>query len=60
MQATIQIRPKNPSSKWVALDINNKIVAEGAKPEAVSEKAKKVTDVFFLVFIPKKGVNYIL
>lgn len=58
MPATIQIKPKNPNSRWVALDINNKIISEGNKPETVEAKAKKITDVFFLMFVPKEGVRY--
>lgn len=59
MNAIIQIRPKNANSRWVALDINNKIISEGIKPETVRAKAEKISDVFFLVFVPKPGAKYI-
>lgn len=60
MEATIQIKPKNPNTTWVALDINNKIVCEGIDPEFVRSEAKKKRDVFFLMYIPKKNTTYFL
>lgn len=58
MEATIQIQPKNPDTTWVALDIKNNIIAEGTSPEVVEEAAKKESDVYFLMFVPKEGVTY--
>jgi hypothetical protein len=60
MEATIQIRPKKRTSRWVALDANNKIIAEGLKPETVEATAKKKTTVFFLMYVPKKDTTYFL
>lgn len=60
MKNVISIKPKSTHSRWVALDINNKIISEGLKPESVQAKAKKKTDVFFLLFVPKVGEKYIL
>jgi hypothetical protein len=57
--ATIKIVPKNPASKWVALDAMNKIIAEGLTPDDVRKEAEKKTSVFFLMFIsPKGAINY--
>jgi len=58
--ATIQIKPKNPLTTWVALDIDNKIICEGTKPELVQREAKKKTNVFFMMYIPKKNTTYFL
>lgn len=60
MEETIQIKPKNSESRWVALDVNNNIISEGVQPEKVREDAKKISDVYFLLFIPEKGVTYFL
>lgn len=59
MNSTIKLKPKSIHTRWVALDINNKIIAEGVKPETVREKAEKITDVFFLMYVPKEGEKYI-
>lgn len=56
---TITIVPKNPASKWVALDAMNKIVAEGLTPDDVRKQAEKKESVFFLMYIPDEGaINY--
>lgn len=59
MEATIQIKPRNPNSRWVALDINNKIISEGLKPEDVQTAAKKTHSVFFLMYVPKKNTIFV-
>jgi hypothetical protein len=59
MEETILIETKNPASRWVAVDINNKVISEGETAEAVEESAKKITEVFFLMFVPQDGVRYI-
>jgi len=56
----IELKPKNPHSRWVALDARNQIIAEGKNPEAVERKAIQLTDVYFLMYLPKKGLIYFL
>jgi|KBSMisStaDraftv2_1062788.scaffolds.fasta_scaffold3276522_1 hypothetical protein len=56
---TITITPKNPEAKWVAIDQSNKIISEGQNPNEVIDAAKKITDNFTIMFVPKKGNTYI-
>ncbi len=56
---TITITPKNPDSKWVAIDSDNKIIAEGIEAGEVIEKAKESKVEFTLLFIPQKGNTYL-
>ena len=56
---SIEVSPKNPDSKWVTIDSNNKIISEGKTPEKTVEEAKKVSDDFFLMFVPQEGHSYI-
>lgn len=56
---TITISPNDSKTKWVALDLNNKIIAEGEDPNVVIDSAKKVTDNFTIMFVPIKGNTYI-
>ena len=58
METTVQIITKDPKSRWVALDINNNVISEGETAEKVEESAKIITEVFFLMFVPKDGVRY--
>lgn len=55
------IIPKNPDSRWVALDMfdGNKIIAEGKEPSNVTEEAKKIGKQFMLMFVPIQGETYI-
>lgn len=55
---TIDIKTKTKESCWVALDINNNVICEGKTPEEVEEEAKKKTEVFFLMFVPKEGIYF--
>lgn len=50
---------KDSDSRWVALDLNNNLISEGKTPEEANDKAKKLVEVFSLMFVPKKGVTYI-
>ena len=59
-EAKVKIRPKNPASRWVALDVNNKIIGEGRTPDDAKREAKKIAEVFFLMHVPEKGVTYFL
>jgi hypothetical protein len=56
---TITITPKNPESRWVALDENDNIISEGKTPEEVIKEAKKKSADYFLMFIPEEGNTYI-
>lgn len=56
---TFTITPKNPESKWVALDQDNNIIAEGKEPGDVIEEAKKTGVEFTLMFVPQKGNTYL-
>ena len=58
--STIKVRTRKPGSRWVAINDQNKVISEGRTPESVAKKAKRVTDNFFLVFVPKPGASYIL
>ena len=53
------VNPKSHDSCWVALDIDSKLISEGKTPEEATDKAKRITDIFFLMFVPKQGVSYI-
>ena len=56
-----KISPQKPTSRWVAVSENNTIVSEGVKPETVIKKAKKTgSSNFYLAFVPKKDITYIL
>ena len=56
---TIAIKPKNPDTQWVTLDESNNIISEGKTPDEAIELAKKKTDNFTVLFVPKKGSTYI-
>lgn len=56
---SIKVSPKNPDSKWVTIDSDNKIISEGKTANKTVEEAKKVSDEFFLMFVPQEGQSYI-
>ncbi len=56
---TITITPKNPDSKWVAIDENNNVIAEGIEASEVIKEAKKKNVEFTLMFVPKEGSSYL-
>ncbi|MCH7534304.1 MAG: hypothetical protein IH948_00890 [Bacteroidetes bacterium] len=58
----IEIKPKSPDSRWVALDLVDgySIIAEGKTPEAVHKLADKTGINYVLSFVPKAGTSYIL
>jgi hypothetical protein len=62
MNNTIKINPKNPNTRYVALDINNRsiIIAEGKTIKSVIKKATKTGKEYILSFVPKPGIKYIL
>ncbi len=57
----IKVKPTNPDSRWVALDIKEKdrIIAEGKEPADAINSANKTGKEYSLLFIPKKGDTYI-
>ncbi len=55
----VAITPKNPKTKWVALDANEVIISEGDSPMNVAQEAKKKTTDFSIMFIPAPGHTYI-
>lgn len=55
----LSVTPKSPDSRWVALDIDNKIISEGKTPEEANTKAKEISEFYLLSHVPKKGVTYI-
>jgi hypothetical protein len=50
------IEPKNEDTRWITLDVNDRIVSEGRTPEEAMEKAngKKV----FLMYIGERNVSW--
>ena len=56
---TITITPKNPDSRWVTLDDDNKIISEGKTPGETIELAKKTGKTYKLMFVPEQGNTYI-
>jgi hypothetical protein len=56
---TITISPKNPESNWITVDDNGKTISEGETPNETIERAKKISDNFSLIFVPKEGKTYI-
>ena len=56
---TITIKPKNPESRWVALDEDNNIISEGKTPNEVIEAAKQKNNNFSVMFVPIEGNTYI-
>lgn len=55
----ITIRPKNADTRWVTLDLDDKIISEGKTPDEAIEKAKKSEKPYTLMFIPLEGNTYI-
>ena len=56
---TITVKPKNPESNWVTVDESGNMISEGITPAEAIEAAKKITDNFSVIFIPKEGKSYI-
>lgn len=62
MKDTIEIRPKSPRSRWVAISLDEKsdILSEGIKLAVVAKKAEKTGKLFSLQYMPKANRTYIL
>jgi hypothetical protein len=56
---TITIKPKNPDSRWITVDENGKMISEGQTPQEAIAIAKKISDSFSVIFVPKEGSTYI-
>ncbi len=58
---TITIEPKNPKSKWAALEMDNpnNIISEGIKPKSVFNEAEKSGKKFTMIFVPDPNTKYI-
>ena len=55
----ITITTKNPESRWVAVDERGDYISEGKTPQDAITLAKKITEYFSLIFVPKEGNTYI-
>lgn len=51
----ITIMPKNPESRWLAIDDNNKIISEAMTPKQVISEAYRINKKFTLMFVPRKA-----
>jgi hypothetical protein len=51
----IVVRPKNPNMRWIAIDVNYKLISEGRTPKSAANKATKTGLFFYLAFVPKEG-----
>ena len=62
MHEVIEIKPKSPKSRWVAISTDNgtTIISEGVKPEVVIKKAEKTGKGFAIQFVPDPNSSYIL
>lgn len=58
-EITINIKTQNPDSNWVTVDEHGKMISEGKTPAEAIEKAKKISDNFSVIFVPKEGESYI-
>ena len=56
---SMMVSPQSPDSRWVALDINDKIISEGRTSEEAISLANKLTNDYFLMFIPIEGNTYV-
>jgi hypothetical protein len=53
------IKPRHPRTRWVALDFDNNIIAEGMKGETVIKKAEKITDKYIMAWVEREGEIFI-
>ena len=61
MKKAIKLASKKTSSRYIALDLSNqnKILAEGTKPDTVAKQAGKTGRPFSIMYVPKPGKTYI-
>lgn len=55
----IRLKAKSPRSRFVAFDSKNKVIAEGIKAKTVAKKAEKIMKEFSMIWVPKRGQDYI-
>lgn len=58
-ETILMVSPEHPETRWVALNSENIIIAEGKVPEEAIAKAKTITDDFVIMFIPDEENNYV-
>jgi hypothetical protein len=58
--ATVKKLPRKTTSRWVALDLKDNVIAEGSRPDEVRVEAMKKTDKFIIAFVPVKDATYVL
>jgi len=49
------VTPKNPDSRWIALDSNDAVISEGKTPFETIQEAEKITQEYALMFVPIEG-----
>ena len=55
----IMAKPTKPDSRWITVDENDNLISEGETPEEAIDLAKKKSDNFTVLFVPKEGNTYI-
>ena len=55
----LSVHPKDPNSRWVALDNDDNIISEGKNPKEVTLEADKTSKNYFIMFVPTEGNTYI-
>lgn len=56
----VDVISEKSETRWIALDYNNKKIAESSTPEGAINLAEQITKEYSLVFVPEKGATYIL
>lgn len=51
----VEIKPNDSNSRWVALDMKNKIVAEDKDADNLIKKANQTGKVYSIMYVPKEG-----
>lgn len=52
-------KPKNADSRWMTIDVDGNIISEGKTPDEAISLAKKKTENYTVIFVPKEGSTYI-
>lgn len=55
---TLVVSPKSPDTRWVAIDENDSIIAEGKTPGEAIKKAKEIGGAYTLMFVPEVDNTY--
>lgn len=51
------IKPNSSSTRYVALDNSNKVIAEAITAQKVVDKARKLGVDFSILYVPKRGTK---